>query len=64
MSANDAPITLTHPMSGAIESAADSLPATRQAMLLVLASERRGRMIDHDHGSAALMGKKQQEGCF
>jgi len=51
-----------YPLTGAIESHADTLPAIIQEMLLTTASERQGRMIDHD--SAASMEKKKQEGYF
>jgi sulfate adenylyltransferase subunit 2 len=51
-----------YPLSGAIESSADTLPAIIQEMLLARTSEREGRMIDHD--SAASMEKKKQEGYF
>jgi sulfate adenylyltransferase subunit 2 len=51
-----------YPLSGAVESEADSLTAVVQEMLLTRTSERQGRMIDHD--SAASMEKKKQEGYF
>ncbi len=51
-----------YPLSGAIESEADTLPAIIQEMLLTKHSERQGRMIDHDQ--AASMEKKKQEGYF
>ena len=51
-----------YPLTGAIESEADTLPAIIQEMLLTTASERQGRVIDHD--SAASMEKKKQEGYF
>jgi sulfate adenylyltransferase subunit 2 len=51
-----------YPLTGAIESRADTLPAIIQEMLLTTTSERQGRMIDHD--SAASMEKKKQEGYF
>jgi len=51
-----------YPLSGAVESAADTLPAIIQEMLLTKTSERQGRMIDHD--AAASMEKKKQEGYF
>jgi sulfate adenylyltransferase subunit 2 len=51
-----------YPLTGAIESSADTLPAIIQEMLLTTKSERQGRMIDHD--SAASMEKKKQEGYF
>jgi len=51
-----------YPLTGAIESEADTLPAIIQEMLLTSTSERQGRVIDHD--SAASMEKKKQEGYF
>lgn len=51
-----------YPLTGAVESDADTLPAIIQEMLLTRTSERQGRMIDHD--SAASMEKKKQEGYF
>jgi sulfate adenylyltransferase subunit 2 len=51
-----------YPLTGAIESEADTLPAIIQEMLLARTSERQGRVIDHDQ--AASMEKKKQEGYF
>jgi sulfate adenylyltransferase subunit 2 len=51
-----------YPLTGAIESDADTLPAIIQEMLVTRTSERQGRVIDHD--SAASMEKKKQEGYF
>jgi sulfate adenylyltransferase subunit 2 len=51
-----------YPLTGAIESNADTVPAILQEMLLVRTSERQGRVIDHD--AAASMEKKKQEGYF
>ena len=51
-----------YPLTGAIESNADTLPAIIQEMLLARTSERQGRVIDHD--SAASMERKKQEGYF
>ncbi len=51
-----------YPLSGAIESTADTLTGIIQEMLLTTSSERQGRMIDHD--GAASMEKKKQEGYF
>jgi sulfate adenylyltransferase subunit 2 len=51
-----------YPLTGAIPSHADTLPAIIQEMLLTSASERQGRVIDHD--SAASMERKKQEGYF
>ena len=51
-----------YPLSGAIESKADTLPAVIQEMLLARTSERQGRLIDHD--TSASMEKKKKEGYF
>ena len=51
-----------YPLTGAIESEADTLPAIIQEMLLTTSSERQGRVIDHD--PSASMEKKKQEGYF
>jgi sulfate adenylyltransferase subunit 2 len=51
-----------YPLTGAIESTADTLPAIIQEMLLTRSSERQGRVIDHD--STASMERKKQEGYF
>jgi len=51
-----------YPLTGAIESTADTLPAIIQEMLLTKSSERQGRVIDHD--PSASMEKKKQEGYF
>ncbi|WP_026289852.1 sulfate adenylyltransferase subunit CysD [Thioalkalivibrio sulfidiphilus] len=51
-----------YPLTGAIESTADTLPAIIQEMLLARTSERKGRIIDQD--AAASMEKKKQEGYF
>lgn len=51
-----------YPLTGAIESEADTLPAIIQEMLLTTTSERQGRVIDKD--AAASMEKKKQEGYF
>ncbi|MDY0012404.1 MAG: sulfate adenylyltransferase subunit CysD [Rhodocyclaceae bacterium] len=51
-----------YPLTGAVESDADTLPAIIQEMLLTNTSERQGRVIDHD--SAGSMEKKKQEGYF
>jgi sulfate adenylyltransferase subunit 2 len=51
-----------YPLSGAVESDAESLIDIIQEMLLTRTSERQGRMIDHD--AAASMEKKKQEGYF
>ena len=51
-----------YPLTGAVESTADTLPTIIQEMLLTTTSERQGRAIDHDQ--AASMEKKKQEGYF
>jgi sulfate adenylyltransferase subunit 2 len=51
-----------YPLTGAIESEADTLLAIIQEMLLTKTSERQGRVIDHD--TSASMEKKKQEGYF
>ncbi|MCB8878766.1 sulfate adenylyltransferase subunit CysD [Acidisoma cellulosilytica] len=51
-----------YPLTGAVESEADTLPEIIQEMLLTTTSERQGRAIDKD--SAASMEKKKQEGYF
>ena len=51
-----------YPLTGAIESEAQSLTDIIQEMLLTTTSERQGRVIDHD--SAGSMEKKKQEGYF
>jgi sulfate adenylyltransferase subunit 2 len=51
-----------YPLTGAIESDADTLEKVIAEMLVARSSERQGRMIDHD--PAASMEKKKQEGYF
>ena len=51
-----------YPLTGAIESPADSLTDIIQEMLLATTSERMGRVVDHD--SAGSLEKKKQEGHF
>jgi sulfate adenylyltransferase subunit 2 len=51
-----------YPLTGAIPSDADTLPAIIQEMLLSRNSERQGRVIDFD--SPGSMEKKKQEGYF
>jgi sulfate adenylyltransferase subunit 2 len=51
-----------YPLTGAIESDADTLEAIILEMLRATTSERQGRVIDHD--SASSMEKKKQEGYF
>ncbi|WP_022944297.1 sulfate adenylyltransferase subunit CysD [Pseudoalteromonas ruthenica] len=51
-----------YPLTGAVESTADSLTGIIEEMLLSTSSEREGRVIDHD--SAGSMEKKKREGYF
>ncbi|AJI74509.1 sulfate adenylyltransferase, small subunit [Francisella philomiragia subsp. philomiragia ATCC 25015] len=51
-----------YPLTGAVESGADTLPEIIQEMLLTKTSERQGRAIDKD--SAGSMEKKKIEGYF
>lgn len=51
-----------YPLTGAVESTADTLEDVIQEMLLTTSSERQGRVIDRDQ--AASMEKKKQEGYF
>jgi sulfate adenylyltransferase subunit 2 len=51
-----------YPLTGAVESSADTLVGIIQEMLLARTSERQGRVIDFD--SAGSMEKKKQEGYF
>jgi len=51
-----------YPLTGAVESHAETLPEVIQEMLLTTTSERQGRAIDHDQ--SASMEKKKQEGYF
>lgn len=51
-----------YPLTGAIESEANTLPKVIQEMLLTHTSERQGRVIDQDE--AASMEKKKLEGYF
>jgi sulfate adenylyltransferase subunit 2 len=50
-----------YPLTGAVESTANTLPEVIKEMLLTTTSERQGRAIDHDQ--AASMEKKKQE-CY
>jgi sulfate adenylyltransferase subunit 2 len=52
-----------YPLSGAVESEADTVEAIVAEMLLTKTSERQGRAIDRDAGSGS-MEKKKQEGYF
>ena len=51
-----------YPLTGAIESDADTLEKIIAEMLVAKTSERQGRVIDHD--PSASMEKKKQEGYF
>ena len=51
-----------YPLTGAIASEADTLPAIIEEVRLAQRSERQGRVIDHDQ--CASMEKKKQEGYF
>jgi sulfate adenylyltransferase subunit 2 len=51
-----------YPLTGAIESKADTLAGIISEMLLATSSERQGRVIDHDATSS--MEKKKTEGYF
>ena len=51
-----------YPLSGAIESDADSVPAIIREMVSATHSERQGRVIDHDGEGS--MERKKQEGYF
>lgn len=51
-----------YPLTGAVESEANTLPQIIQEMLLTTTSERQGRVIDFD--ATASMEKKKQEGYF
>jgi len=51
-----------YPLTGAIESSADTLTGIIQEMLLTTQSERQGRVIDKDAGAG--MEQKKREGYF
>ncbi|MFL5089209.1 MAG: sulfate adenylyltransferase subunit CysD [Xanthobacteraceae bacterium] len=51
-----------YPLTGAIESEAETLEAVIEEMLVTPSSERQGRLIDHD--ATASMERKKQEGYF
>ena len=51
-----------YPLTGAVESEADTLEDIIQEMLLTKSSERQGRVIDRDQSGS--MEKKKQEGYF
>ncbi|GAB0149509.1 MULTISPECIES: sulfate adenylyltransferase subunit CysD [Marichromatium] len=51
-----------YPLTGAVESSAQTLPEIIREMLLARTSERQGRVIDQDAGAS--MEAKKQEGYF
>jgi sulfate adenylyltransferase subunit 2 len=51
-----------YPLTGAVESDADTLTAIVAELIAARTSERQGRVIDHD--AAASMERKKQEGYF
>jgi sulfate adenylyltransferase subunit 2 len=51
-----------YPLTGAIESSADTIEAIVTEMLTARTSERQGRVIDHDENAS--MEKKKREGYF
>jgi sulfate adenylyltransferase subunit 2 len=51
-----------YPLTGAVESEADTVGKILEEMLTTTVSERQGRVIDHDE--TASMEKKKQEGYF
>ena len=51
-----------YPLTGAIDSDADTVPAIIEEIVRARHSERQGRAIDHDQ--SASMEKKKQEGYF
>jgi sulfate adenylyltransferase subunit 2 len=51
-----------YPLTGAVESDADTLPAIIREMAASRTTEREGRVIDHD--ASASMEKKKKEGYF
>ena len=51
-----------YPLTGAVESEANTLPDVIQEMLLTTTSERQGRVIDSDAGAS--MEQKKEEGYF
>jgi sulfate adenylyltransferase subunit 2 len=51
-----------YPLTGAVESEADTVDAIIQEMRRATTSERQGRVIDYD--AAGSMEKKKQDGYF
>jgi sulfate adenylyltransferase subunit 2 len=52
-----------YPLTGAVESEAETLAEVIEEMLVATTSEREGRVIDKD-GGAASMENKKREGYF
>ena len=50
------------PLTGTIESAADSVPGVIDEMRALKTPERAGRLIDRDQSGST--GRKRREGCF
>lgn len=48
-----------YPLTGAIESEANTLPGIIEEMLVARSSERRGRAIDHDQSGSMELKKRQ-----
>src|SRR3546814_2467733 len=48
-----------YPLTGAVESTADTLPQVIQETLITITSERQGRVIDTDAGGAGMETTKQ-----
>ena len=48
-----------YPLTGAVESEADTLPEIIQEMLVATSSERQGRAIDHDQSGSMELKKRQ-----
>jgi sulfate adenylyltransferase subunit 2 len=51
-----------YPLSGAVESTADTVEKVVQEMLMTTFSERQGRLIDFDEDGS--MERKKREGYF
>jgi sulfate adenylyltransferase subunit 2 len=51
-----------YPLTAAVESEADTLPALLAEMLAIRTSERQGRLIDHDRPGS--MEEKKRDGYF
>ncbi len=48
-----------YPLTGAVESTADTLPGIIEEMLVATSSERQGRAIDHDQSGSMELKKRQ-----